>query len=307
MRHVLRTAWGLTKQSVVVFIDDGALSRGAAIAFYAITSIGPILLIVVAVVGVVYGEQAARGVLIGKLSTFMGPKSASFLQSAIGSAWRHGTGTFTTIIGIVSLVITATGLFSEMQAALNAIWNVTPEAMTAWGLVRDRLLGLALVLSLALVLILTVVISAAISAVQSTFHGLTPFNGLFFHGLNVLLSLTIITLMVGAVYKVLPDLYLRWRDVTVGALVTAVLLTVGKMLIGVYIGRTGIASSYGAAGSVIAVMLWIYYSAEIFLLGAEFTSLYAQHRAAVRRARDGSDPPSGPGAARPRPPSPPEH
>ena len=123
---MLRTTWSLIRQSVVVFIEDGALSRGAAIAFYAITSLGPILLIVVAVVGVAYGEQAARGVLIGKLSGFMGTQSADFLQTAISSAWRHGSGTFTTLIGIVSLVLTATGLFSEMQAALNAIWNVTP-------------------------------------------------------------------------------------------------------------------------------------------------------------------------------------
>lgn len=306
MLNALRTTWYLTKKSVLVFIDDGALSRGAAIAFYAITSLGPILLIVVAVAGVAYGEQAAQGLLIGKLSGFMGKQSASFLQTAISSAWRHGSGTFTSLIGLVSLILTATGLFLEMQAALNAIWNVPPPSMTMWSLVRDRLLSLALVFGLSVVLLLTVVVSAVISALQDKVPGAVPLTGLFFHALNVLLSLAILTFMVGAVYKVLPDCHLRWRDVGVGAFVTALLISLGKLLIGLYIGHTGIASSYGAAGSVVAVLLWIYYSAQTFLLGAEFTSVYAEHRAEVRRSRAPPEPPNDRESAEPCRASPPE-
>lgn len=306
MLRTLHAAWFLTKRSMVVFLEDGALSRGAAIAFYAVTSLGPILLIVVAVAGVAYGEQAARGVLLGKLAGFMGSQSASFLQAAISSAWRHGSGPFTSIIGLASLVLTATGLFLEMQAALNAIWNVPPPSMTAWSLVRDRLLSLALVFGLSMVLILTAVLSAVISAIQGHLPNSMAITGLFFQALNVVLSLAILTFMVGTVYKVLPDRHLRWRDVGVGAFVTAALITIGKWLIGLYIGRTGIASSYGAAGSVVAVLLWIYYSAQMFLLGAEFTSVYADYRAQVRGARDGSTRPTGPIPAELHPPSPPE-
>ena len=305
MPGALRTGWYLTRQSVLAFIEDGAISRGAAIAFYAITSLGPILLIVVAVAGVAYGEDAARGVLLGKLSGLMGEQSASFLQAAIKSAWRHGSGTFTTLIGVVSLLLTATGLFSEMQTALNAIWNVTPQSMTMWSLVRDRLLSLALVLGLALVLILTAALAAAISALQTELNRMTPLAGPLFQVVDLVVSYAILTGMVAAIYKVLPDRDLHWSDVMVGAAVTAALITIGKLLIGLYIGHTGIASSYGAAGSVVAVLLWIYYSAQTFLLGAEFTSVQAEFRTAVRRSPDRSGPPNGPGSAAPRPTSPP--
>jgi membrane protein len=176
--------------------------------------------------------------------------------------------------------------------------------MTIWNLARDRLLSLGLVLGLAVVLILSVVVSAVLTALQGQFDRAMPLTGLVFHALNVIVSLGILTVMIGAVYKVLPDLHLRWRDVAVGALVTALLLSLGKLLIALYIGRTGIASSYGAAGSVVAVLLWIYYSAQIFLFGAEFTSVYAEYRARIRHLPEGSVRPNGPGSAARRPPSP---
>lgn len=306
MLQALGTTWYLTKRTILVFIDDGALSRGAAIAFYAITSLGPILLIVVAVAGVAYGEQAAQGVLIGKLTHFMGAQSAGFLQTAISSAWRQGSGTFTTLIGLVSLVLTATGLLLEMKSALNAIWNVTPPSVTVWLMLRDRVLSLALVLGLAVVLVLSVVLAAVITALQSNVPGSIPFTGAFFQAVNMVVSLAILTLMVGAVYKVLPDCDLRWRDVVVGAFVTALLISIGKVLIGMYIGHAGIASSYGAAGSVVAVLLWIYYSAQTFLLGAEFTSVYADYRGSVRRSHGGPARPGDRAPAGSHPPSPPE-
>jgi membrane protein len=283
MLGALRTSWDLTRRTVLVFIDDAAISRGAAIAFYAITSLGPILLIVVAIAGLAYGEDAARGVLMAKLSGFMGEQSASFLQAAISSAWRHGGGTFTALIGVASLLLTATGLFAEMQAALNAIWGVTPPPFTVWGLLRGRLIGLSLVLGLALVLVATATISTVVTALQNQLNDTLPASAWFFDALNFLVSLAVLTFMVGAIYKVLPDLHLRWSDVIVGAVVTALLIAIGKVLIALYIGRTGVVSSYGAAGSVLAVMLWIYYSAQICLLGAEFTRVHAEHRA--RRGR----------------------
>jgi membrane protein len=271
-----RNPWFLLKQSVLAFIDDGALSRGAAIAFYAVTSIGPVMLIVVAVAGLVFGEEAARGALMEKLRGLMGEQSASFLLVAIGSAWGHGSGIIATVVGVVSLVITASGVFGEMQVALNLIWRARVEGDMVTRLIRDRLTSLGLVVALGFLLLVSLVIGTAIAAVGRMLDRMMPFSELLLHVLNTTVSLALLTGVVAAIYKVLPDCNVRWRDVMVGALVTAILITVGKLAIGLYIGNSGIASSYGAAGSVLAALLWVYYSAQIFLFGAEFTRVYAE-------------------------------
>ena len=269
--------WTLLKQTVDAFLDDNALSRGAAIAFYAITSIGPVLLIVVAVAGLALGEDAARGALMGKLTDVMGPQAAAFLQMAIGRAADHGSGILATVIGVVSLVITASGVFGEMQSALNAIWRARPEGEAMSRILRARLTSLGLVLG------------AAIAAVGRQLDRLMPFAETLLHIVNFAVSMAISASLVAAVYKILPDRALAWRDVMLGALVTALLITVGRMAIGIYIGRSGVASSYGAAGSVLAALLWVYYSAQIFLFGAEFTRVYAEHRGTVRIQKSGPE------------------
>ncbi|MDR3536238.1 MAG: YihY/virulence factor BrkB family protein [Acetobacteraceae bacterium] len=272
---MLRTAWSLTKATVTSFMDNGGLSRGAAIAFYALTSIGPVLLIVVAVAGLALGEDAARGALMDRLSAVMGQQSAAFLQTAIGSASNHGSGVIATIIGIVSLIITASGVFGEMQTALNVIWQAKPEGDTIGRLVRSRLTSLGLVVALGFLLLVSLVVGAAIAAVGQALDTVVPFGQFLLQFLDALISLCMLGLIIAAIYKVLPDCHLRWRDVVVGSLVTALLITIGKLAIGIYIGQSGVASSYGAAGSVLAALFWIYYSAQIFLLGAEFTRAYA--------------------------------
>ncbi len=273
---MLRSAWSLTKATVTAFVDNDGLSRGAAIAFYAVTSIGPVLLIVVAVAGLALGEDAARGVLMDKLGAVMGQQSAAFLQSAIGSAANHGSGVIATVVGIVSLIITASGVFGEMQAALNTIWQARLEGDTMLRLMRSRLTSLGLVVALGFLLLVSLVVGATIAAVGHAVDDLLPFGEFLLQALNALISLCMLGLIIAAIYKVLPDCHLRWRDVLVGGLVTAVLITIGKVAIGIYIGQTGIASSYGAAGSVLAALFWVYYSAQIFLLGAEFTHAYSQ-------------------------------
>jgi membrane protein len=298
-----REAWYLTRNSLAAFIEDGALSRGAAIAFYAVTAIGPILLIIVAMVGFLYGRAAARGMLLGKLRAVMGPQSANFLQSAIQSAGSHGAGVTATIVGIVSLLITATGVFGEIQTALNAIWRAQPQGSTAWQLLRSRLAGLGLVAILALVLIASLLLSALVSGLQRHIDRLVSIPASLIDLLNFGLSLVLLSVLVAAVYKVLPDRDLDWRDVAAGAVVTALLITLGKVAIGIYIGRSATISGYGAAGSVIAALFFIYYAAQIFLLGAEFTRVYAEREEAVRRSRLESMPPSGRGSAAPGPPS----
>ena len=280
---MLKTLWIVTKRSAQAFLDDGALSRGAAIAFYAVTSIGPVLLIVVAVAGLVFGEDAARGALMVKLEKAMGPESAGFLQAAIGHASDHGSGVVATAIGVVSLIITASGVFGEMQTALNAIWRASPEGNTVAGLIKARLTSLTLVVTLGFLLLVSLVIGAAIAAVGQALHSVVPFTEVLLHLLNFAVSMIFLAVIIAGIYKVLPDLHLEWRDTIIGALVTALLITIGKLAIGVYIGKSGLASSYGAAGSVLASLLWIYYSAQIFLFGAEFTRAYSEHRAPPKR------------------------
>ena len=288
-----RDGWQLAKRSVSAFLEDDALSKGAAISFYAVLALGPILLIIVALVGFIYGEDAARGALLSKLSSFMGESAAGFLQNAIKAAGSHGAGVTATIVGVISLLLTASGVFGEVQAALNAIWRAQPKGSTMRQLLRTRLVGLSLVLLLAIALIVSLVTSALIVGLQNKVDRIvtvpTPLIGL----VNFVLSLALLSALIAGVYKVLPDRDLDWRDVTAGAVVTALLITIGKVAIGIYIGSSATISGYGAAGSVIAVLFWIYYSVEIFLLGAEFTRLYAEREEEIRRLPAGSTLPNG--------------
>lgn len=280
---MLKHLWTITKHAAGGFLDDGALSRGAAIAFYAITSIGPVLLIVVAVAGLVFGPEAARGALMSKLSDAMGPQGAGFLQMAIGKASDQKSGIIASAIGLISLIVTASGVFGEMQTALNAIWRASPEGSTVTKLIRARLTSLSLVVALGFLLLVSLVIGAAIAAVGQALDRLMPFTETLLHLVNFAISLCLLAVVFAAVYKILPDTHLEWRETIVGALVTALLITIGKMAIGIYIGRSGLASSYGAAGSVLAAMLWVYYSSQIFLFGAEFTKAYAEFHREHRR------------------------
>ena len=281
------TIWALIRETVTAFIDDEALTRGAAIAFYTVISIGPVLFIVVAIAGLVFGEDASRGALSNELGSLMGQQSADLLQTAIESAARRSTSILAAAIGIATLVITASGVFTEMQQTLNVIWRAEMRGTTVSRLIRARAVSLGLVGALGFLLLVSLVISTLLSALGSYINAYMPFGNLILQTLTFLLSFGLIALLFGAIYKVVPDRKIEWRDVMTGAVVTAFLFTVGKSLISLYIGSSTIASSYGAAGSLIVVLLWIYYSAQIFLLGAEFTKIYASHRGSHRtRKRD---------------------
>jgi membrane protein len=272
---MLRKYFALVRTTVTGFIADDALSRGAAIAYYTVTSMAPVLLIVIAIAGLVFGAEAAQGAIVEQLSGMMGAQSAQMVQSMIQSAGNRGAGTIATIVGIVALLITASGVFGEMQAALNVIWKAEPKEGTVSRLVRARLASLGLVVTLGFLLMVSLVVSAALKALDTWLNGIMPGLHLIFQALGFLVSLLIIAVLFGAVYKVLPDKKLTWRDVAVGAISTAILFTIGKFLISLYIGSSAVASSYGAAGALIVILIWIYYSAQIFLLGAEFTKAYA--------------------------------
>jgi membrane protein len=267
--------WGLPKQAVLSFIDDEALSRGAAIAFYTVTSIAPILLIVVAIAGLVYGREAAQQAITTQLSGLMGQQTAQLLETAVANASDQSSGILATLIGVATLIATASGTFGEIQSALNAIWKAKPEGTTVSRLIRARAASLGLVVTLGFLLVVSLAASAALTAFGHRLDAVLPFGKIVMMVLNFVLSFVLISVLFAAVYKVLPDRHLEWRDVIAGAALTSLLFVIGKSLIGWYIGSSAISSTYGAAGSLIVLLLWVYYSAQIFLLGAEFTKVFA--------------------------------
>jgi len=282
MKKMMSAAWKLLVDTALSFVDDEALSRGAAIAFYAITSLAPVLLIVIAIAGLVFGRDAAQSAISGQFSTLMGQQAADVLQSVIASASTKSSGIVATIVGIVMLIATASGVFGEMQAALNTIWKTRSRETTLSRLVRARVTSLGLVAALGFLLMVSLVVSAGLTVFASYLDRL-PVGTLILSGLNFAVSWLLFALLFGAIYKVLPDRTLQWKDVIVGALMTSLLFNIGKTLIGWYIGSSAVASSYGAAGGLIVLLLWVYYSAQIFLFGAEFTKIYANTHGSKRR------------------------
>lgn len=289
--------WTLIRASVLSFIEDNALSRGASIAFYTVTSIGPVLVIVVAIAGLAIGEDAARGAISRQLGGLMGEQSAELLETMIRGASNKSSGALASVIGVVALLVTASGVFGEMQSALNAIWKVDARGAPLSRLVRARAASLGLVAALGFLLLVSLTVSAIITALGSYIDAYMPFGAAIVAIINFLISLTMISILFGAIYKVLPDRRLEWGDVMIGAAATALLFDIGKTLIGIYLGTTAVASSYGAAGSLIVILLWIYYSAQIFLMGAEFTKCYANRHGSHQNELT-IDPAHGGGATR---------
>ena len=275
---MLNTTWTLIKATVNGYIDDNALSRGAAIAYYTVFSLAPMLVIIVAIAGTVFGEKAAQGALSHQLDGLLGHDAATAVQGMVTSAWRSQSSGIATIIGLVTLLLTATGVFGEMQGALNAIWRAEPKATTVGRLLRARAASLGLVATLGFLMMVSLVISAAIAAVQTYMGAFMAELTILIRLLNFGVSLVLVTVLFAAIYKILPDRQLQWGDVWVGAFVTALLFDLGKTLIGLYIGSTAVASSFGAAGALAIILVWVYYSSQIFLLGAEFTRVWAEQK-----------------------------
>ncbi len=273
----LGTAWMLTKQSVVSFIDDDVLSRGASIAFYAVTSIPPTLVIVIAIGGVIFSNATAQGAIIAQLSNVIGPQSAQYLQSVIQNAAGKSTGVIATVIGLATLVITASGVFSEMKAALNIIWKTHPRGNAITRFMKTRAASLGLVMGLGFLLLISLAIGAVVAALDPYITADLPFGQSVLSLLNFSVSFCLGSVLFASIYKILPDADIKWHDVIVGAVVTAFLFEVGKWLVSLYLGSGAISSSYGTAGGLIVLLLWIYFSAQIFLLGAEFTKAYAEN------------------------------
>jgi membrane protein len=270
--------WKIFNRAIQGFIEHGNLSRGAAIAFYTVTSLAPLLLIIIALAGLVIGNDAARAGVIDEFSGLVGPEGADLIKSIVARSSDPASGTAATVIGAVMVLVTASGIFGEMQTALNTTWNVKPPDEPWLSLIRARAASLGLVAALGFVTIVSLAASAALSALGQELAMRTPAASVVLTALNTGLSLAVFALLFAAIYKILPDTPLRWRDVGIGAIVTAALFTGGKSLIGWYLGQAAPGSTYGAAGALIVLLLWTYYSAQIFLFGAELTKAISDAR-----------------------------
>jgi membrane protein len=282
--------WRLLKVAFAGWWNDRAMSLGASIAFFTVFSLAPMLLAAIAVAGLAFGREAAQGAIVAELGGMIGNNEASFLETMIASAGNVGSGIIGTAVGIVTFLLLVTGAVVELQDNLNIIWKAKPPASYgALSFIRTRLVSLALVLGIGFLLLVSLVIDTGLTALgsylEANFSGAT----IILRFLNSLVAFAVATLLFAMMFKLLPSVDIQWSDVWTGSLVTALLFTVGKFLIGYYLGKSNVASSYGAAASIITILLWIYYSSLILLFGAEFTKAYAESRGS-RRGRRTAEP-----------------
>jgi membrane protein len=273
--------WALRLKTVLIasllsWIDHRAASKGAALAFYTLFSMTPILVLAIAVAGYVFGAEAAQGEIVAQLEGLVGPNGAQAMQALLAGAQNPASGLLATLIASILLLLGATSVFAELKGSLDELWGIGRPGRSAFGvLLRTRLLSFGLVLVLAFLLLVSLVISAGLALLERYAHGMLGSSAEVLATISSIVSFAVIACMFAIIYKTLPDAPLSWRDVWIGAAFTAGLFSLGKYAIGSYLGNSGVASSFGAAGSLIALLLWVYYSAQIFFLGAEFTRHYA--------------------------------
>ena len=268
--------WNVLKQIINEWSDDNAPKLGAALAYYTIFSLAPLFVIAIAVAGFIFGHDAATGRIVNEIQTLVGHEGAVLIQSAIKNSSNMQSGVIATIIGVVSIIVLSTAAFIELQDSLNIIWKVKPKPGRAIkGFIMNRLLSFAMIVGIGFLLLVSLVVSAGLSAVNDFFGEFFSIPVSVLQIINVAISLVVIFILFSSVYKVLPDVKITWKDVRIGALVTTILFVIGKYLIGLYLGTSTVASTFGAAGSFAIVLIWVYYSSQILFLGAEFTYVYA--------------------------------
>jgi membrane protein len=281
----------LLKVALQGWWNDRAMSLGASIAFFTVFSLAPMLLAAIAVAGLAFGREAAQGAIVRELGGLIGFGTAEALEAMIASASNVGSGIVGTTIGIASFLLLVTGAFVELQDNLNIIWKAKPPASSGvMSFIRTRMIGFALVLGIGFLLLVSLIIDAGLTALGSYLE--SGFSGATFilQLTNNLVSLSIAVLLFAMIFKVLPSVDITWRDVWMGSIVTGLLFTAGKFLIGYYLGKSNVASSYGAAASIITILLWIYYSSLILLFGAEFTKAYAESHGSRSGERSAAPP-----------------
>ncbi|HEY1860262.1 MAG TPA: YihY/virulence factor BrkB family protein [Gemmataceae bacterium] len=269
--------WLVIKEASRQWLDDKAPRLGAALAYYTVFSLAPLLIVVIGIAGLLFGHDAAQAGVTSEFENLVGARGAEAVRAMLASANQPGSGGVGSVLGIVMLVFGAAGLFGELQDALNTIWHVQPTPGRGLvGILRDRLLSFSMVIGVAFLLLASLVVSAALAALARLLHDWqTSVLGLC---ITTLVDLTVLTVLFAMIFRFLPDVRIAWRNVWLGAAITAVLFTVGKTAISVYLGHSGIASAYGAAGSLAVLLVWIYYTSQVFLFGAELTKAYANQR-----------------------------
>lgn len=264
------------KQTVSEWIDLGVSRMGAALAFYTLFAIAPLFVIVLALAGFWFGEEAARRELFSQVSGLVGSEGGEAIQALVSAARKPTTGAWATVIAVGTLFVGATGVFVQLQDALNSIWRVRRKpGQGLRNFIKDRLLSFALIVGIGFLLLVSLVLSAGLAALGNFMTGLLPAQETLWQWINFGVSFGVITLLFAMIFKVLPDVKIVWRDVWIGALLTALLFNLGKYLLGMYLGRSSVTSAYGAAGSLVIVLLWVYYSAQILFFGAKFTQIYS--------------------------------
>ena len=272
----LTRLWAVFRRAIAGWWNDNVPHLGAALSYYTLFSLAPILIVAIAIAGMAFGAEAVREEIVAQIDGLVGRDGARAVQAMLEGAAKPSSSIPATIIGIITFFLGATGAFLELQSALNTIWRVTPKSSGNWFriLMMQRLISFALVVGVGFLLLTSLVVSAGLAALDKYMGNTYPGVAVLWQAVNVVVSLGVVTLLFAMVYKVLPDVKLAWRDVWVGGLVTAGLFTIGKLVIGLYLGTSGFSSSYGAAGSVVVLLVWVYYSSQIILLGAEFTREY---------------------------------
>jgi membrane protein len=292
----MATVWDLLKETFSRWQEDNAARLAAALSFYTIFSLSPLLILLIGVVSLVWDPSAVEGQILGQIEALVGEQGADFVAGMMDRRGSGGGGVLGTVVGVVTLLLGATGALTQLKAAMNRVWNVTEAPVEGiLAVIRSRVLSFAMVLAIGFFLLVSLVLNAALSALGGALEGLLPGSGALLWTLNTVLSLAVASLLFATIFKVLPDVEIAWRDVAVGAVVTAVLFTLGKFLLGLYLGRSGVASAYGAAGALVLILLWIYYSAQILFMGAEFTEVYARRYGSQITAlaeSDGAEDPS---------------
>jgi membrane protein len=272
-----KPAWHLAKDGVLQWIEDQPFQLAAALSYYTLFSLAPLLIIVIAIAGFVFGREAAQNQIVETIQGMVGEESAQAIQGMIQNASaKPKTGIFSTLVGVIALIFGAGGVVGQLQTSLNTIWGVTPKpGQGVWGFIRQRFISFSMVLGIGFLLLVSLVVSALLTGLTQLMGSLFGGAAFIAHALDLLVSFVFVTALFAMIYKFLPDVRIEWRDVWIGAALTSFLFTVGKFLIGLYLGSSGVTSAYGAAGSLITILLWVYYSSLIFFLGAEFTQVYS--------------------------------
>ena len=277
MQIRIRSTFKLLKETFQEWQQDKAPLLAAALAYYTVFSITPLLVIAIAIAGAIFGQDAARGEILEQINGLVGEQGAQAIETALANANQPQLGNTASIISIAVLLVGASGVFAQLQEALNTVWNVKAKPNGGiWQFIRKRLLSFGMVLAIGFLLLVSLILSAMLSGISKLEINLLPGFTPLWQLLNLAISFGFISLLFALIYKYLPDVKIRWQDVLVGAIITALLFTLGKFLIGLYLGRGSLGSAYGAAGSLIVFLAWVFYSAQILLFGAEFTQVYAR-------------------------------